>query len=115
MKKSIRSIKKKFKAEQMRHRMAVATECLPVFLPIAKYHSEIISTLGLKTDTVCPSAGGIYIDNELYFKEMFDKLEKAFGQHFHIHDGRSKRAWLSQIELSDDDGMRTKDMYGMRW
>ena len=109
MKKSNRVIKKKFKAEQMRRRMAVAVECLPVFLPIAKYHSEIISTLGLKTDAVCRSAGGLYIDNEFYFKEMLDKLEKAFGYKFHILDGRSKRAWLSQIELSEDDGFSTKD------
>lgn len=115
MKKSIRVIKKKFKAEQMRHRMAVAVECLPVFLPIAKYHSEIISKLGIGTDSYYKSAGGFYIDNEFYFKEMFDKLEKAFGQKFHIYDIRTKRELLSQIELSEDDGMRTKDMYGMRW
>ena len=98
MKKSIRAIKKKYKAEQMLRCMDVARECMPQFLAISKYYRDIIGTLELQTDTP-PTYGGPGIHTDFLFDEMFVKLNKHFGKRLNTpFVVRSKREWASQIE-----------------
>lgn len=109
MKKSIRFIKKKYKAEQMRKRMQTVEINLPQFLAITKYYRDIIATLGLNTD-IPPTSAGVGIHVDFYFDRMFSELNKVFYIDFNIpFEQRTKRQWLSQIELSEEDAMSTRE------
>lgn len=76
MKKSVRYIKKKFKAEKMRKQIQVL-EVMPGFMASAKTFFDVVDLLGIDTNVLC-SSFGVGVDNKMVFKQSFEKLEKLF-------------------------------------
>lgn len=75
-KRSIRSTKKKFKAEQMR-KQAKMQELMPGFMASAKTFYDIVDYLGIDTNGWYNSYG-IGIDDKALFRQCFDELRKVF-------------------------------------
>lgn len=75
-KRSIRSVKKKFKAEQMRKQIKMQ-EVMPRFMASAKTLYDIVDFLGIDTSGWCRS-WGIGIDDKALFRQCFDELKKFF-------------------------------------